>query len=80
MRAGRAGGVMRRWRCCPRGVGLRSSCCLPSLHTSDSLCPSPPTYPYPLTPCSEEEMAGELRQVRAMWEMAAIIDFVHLFK
>lgn len=30
--------------------------------------------------CSEEEMAAELEEIRGMWEMASILDFVELFK
>lgn len=39
-----------------------------------------PAGSHSLPPCSEEEMAAELEEIRGMWEMAAILDFVDLFK
>lgn len=46
------------------------------LKSAAALAAEPPSLP----PCSEEEMAAELEEIRGMWEMAAILDFVDLFK
>lgn len=39
-----------------------------------------PLSPALRRPCREAEMAAELAEVKGMWEMAATLDFFHLFK
>ena len=65
-----------RLQCWPPLLGMATSNSQPRTQSAAAL----PAGSHSLPPCSEEEMAAELEEIRGMWEMAAILDFVDLFK
>lgn len=61
-------------------LGMRDPCREVCLSRRGGLAKAP-AHPLPnCPPPSEEEMAEELGEVKSMWEMAAILDYLTLFK